>query len=450
MTFRGRLIGAFVAVALGVLVVAGGTTLAFARANARDAAVDDLREQAGTLAALLDRAPLEAPLRRSLLRTLQLQDATLVGVAPRGIVGDVPEALAAAEVELEALLRGEEVSGQVGSTVYLAAPFGPVQTPGGTREVQRAVILTRDVGGIDLGGLGPFLLVAAGVALLAAVGAGTVLARRLTRPLEATARAARTIAGGDLSARVGDDDRTDLELVAVARAFDDMAEELERSRSLTREFLMSVSHDLRTPLTSIRGYAEALAEGTARSAPDRRRAAAVIESEARRLERLVSDLLDLARLDARSFSLDPGPTDVGSVVRTVAEGLEPLARELGIDLAVDVPATAEREVDPERLGQLVANLVENALKFAHQRVDVAVRELDGGITIEVRDDGPGIPDHDRDRVFERLYTAGRDGGRAVGTGLGLAIVHELVEAMGGAVEAESPEGRGGRFTVALP
>lgn len=447
-SFRGRLIVAFVAVALGVLLIAGGATLAFARTNARDAALDDLREQADTLALVLGQAAIDRPIQRALFGTLRLQDAALLGLGPRGFIGQLPEGIDRDDLDVEALLAGDDVTGRDGSLVYLARP---VEIEDGRirrgRDARRVIVLTRDIGGIDLGGLGPYLLAAGGLALVAAVGAGSVLARRLTRPLEATAAAARSIGAGDLSARVGGAGRADAELAEVATAFDEMADELEQSRTLTRDFLMSVSHDLRTPLTSIRGYAEALSEGTAGSAEERERAAAVIESEARRLERLVADLLDLARLDARRFSLHPEPTEVAGAVEAAVQGLEPIAREHGIELSVADDTDAERELDPERLAQVVVNLVENALKFAASKVTVRVAEVRDAVTIEVEDDGPGIPDNDRARVFERLYTAGREGGRAVGTGLGLAIVRELVEAMGGTVEIASPPTEGVCFTV---
>ena len=236
-----------------------------------------------------------------------------------------------------------------------------------------------------------------------------------------------------------------------------MAAELGRHRMLERAFLMSISHDLRTPLTSIRGYAEAVAEGTADDEESRRRAATVIEAEARRLERLVADLLELARLDAREFSLHPGPVDVVEVARHAALALAPAAREAGLRLVVagdagPLMATA----DPERLAQVVANLVENAIKYAGATVEVAVRPapagggaVEIGPEISVVDDGPGIDPEDLPRVFERLYTSRRQPGRKVGTGLGLAIVRELVSAMGGEVSVAATAEGGTRFVVTL-
>jgi len=261
---------------------------------------------------------------------------------------------------------------------------------------------------------------------------------------------ARVLASGDLSARVALGDRTEDEIAEVANALNVMAAQLEAARGSERAFLLSVSHDLRTPLTSIRGYAEALADGTldGEDPEARRRAADVIMSEARRLERLVRDLLDLSRLDSHQFSLHPQTVDAGVVVRDAVEAFRPQADDLGIALTVANGEVAA-DLDPERLGQIVANLVENALKYARSAVDVAVAPVaPDAVEVTVADDGPGIPTDAGDLVFERLYT-GRDGpGRSIGTGLGLAIVRELAATMGGAARVE-PTGHGSRFVVTV-
>jgi two-component system sensor histidine kinase BaeS len=348
---------------------------------------------------------------------------------------------------------------QSGGRAQIVWVAQPIQTAAGETVV---VVATRRVGVFAVGRLGGILILAAAVAALAAVALSVWLVRRLTRPLEAMERTARAIAAGDLDARVGPPGAAvDDELAAVGRAIDTIAAELSRHRSLERAFLMSISHDLRTPLTSIRGYAEAVAEGAADDEESRRRAALIIEAEARRLERLVADLLELARLDAREFSLRPGPVDAAEVARHAALALEPAAREAGLRLVVgdaagsptmaDGPATVAM-TDPERLAQVVANLVENALKYAATTVEVATRTVSGGRTVEiaVADDGPGIHPDDLPRVFERLYTSRRQPGRKVGTGLGLAIVHELVTAMGGRVDVGSAAEGGTSFVVSLP
>jgi two-component system sensor histidine kinase BaeS len=227
---------------------------------------------------------------------------------------------------------------------------------------------------------------------------------------------------------------------------------------------MSVSHDLRTPLTSIRGYAEAIGDGTA---PDVGHAADVILSESRRLERLVGDLLDLAKLDARRFSLDLQPVDATEVAAGITDSFAPAAAEAGLTLTGDGTEAMVR-ADPDRLAQVVANLVENAFKFASSRIDVSVRSDGPGaggagaggdgaggageVVIAVQDDGPGIPPDDLDRVFERMFQSDRTPARHTGSGLGLAIVAELVGAMGGRVQAVSPvlDSRGTRLEVRLP
>jgi two-component system sensor histidine kinase BaeS len=211
-----------------------------------------------------------------------------------------------------------------------------------------------------------------------------------------------------------------------------------------------VSHDLRTPLTSIKGYAEAIADGTVADADLQVRSARIIEAEARRLERLVADLLDLARLDAHQFSLTPRPVDARHVVDETVAGFLPSAREWDVRLELVDGDPVPVDADPERLAQIVANLVENALKYASANVRVGVAPFESRVVIHVDDDGPGVPAGERERVFERLYTARGTPSRKVGTGIGLAIVHELAAAMGGTAACQPlPEG-GTRFVVAIP
>jgi two-component system sensor histidine kinase BaeS len=258
------------------------------------------------------------------------------------------------------------------------------------------------------------------------------------------------IAGGDLSARVDLGKHPDDELAGLARALDGMAAQLEAARGLERGFLLSVSHDLRTPLTSIGGYAEAIADGAVEGRDAQKRAAEVIASEARRLERLVADLLDLARLDAHEFSLTPRPVDAAEVVGEAVDAFHPSAREIGVALVLDGASTAPVDTDPERLGQIVANLVENALKYARTKVTVGLASDNGTLELRVDDDGPGIDAADVPHVFDRLYTSRPAPGRKVGTGLGLAIVHELSAAMGGTAAAHTLDGQGTRFLVRIP
>ncbi|HKA92551.1 MAG TPA: HAMP domain-containing sensor histidine kinase, partial [Acidimicrobiia bacterium] len=164
----------------------------------------------------------------------------------------------------------------------------------------------------------------------------------------------------------------------------------------------------------------------------------------------VADLLDLARLDAHEFSLTPRPVDAAEVVGEAVEAFHPSAREIGVALVMDGAATAPVDADPERLGQIVANLVENALKYARSRVTVGLTADNGTLELHVDDDGPGIDAGDLPHVFDRLYTSRPAPGRKVGTGLGLAIIHELSAAMGGTAAVRTLDGQGTRFVVRIP
>ena len=185
----------------------------------------------------------------------------------------------------------------------------------------------------------------------------------------------------------------------------------------------------------------------------RRTAARVVVGEANRLERLIGDLLDLARLDAHQFALNIDKLDAATVVSNAAASLRYAAEAALVTLVVyaDDPVTIVG--DRDRIAQIVSNLIENAMRFAQTQVEVRCEATrDGFVVITVSDDGPGIAEEDRPRIFERHYSSVRRPGRSAGTGLGLTIVSELVAQMGGTVEVESPlaDGHGTRFAVRLP
>jgi signal transduction histidine kinase len=369
---------------------------------------------------------------------------------PRRAAG-LPAGLSAADLHIDQLLLGQVVSGAKGSVVFAAAPYrAPVKLVAGTTTLTQVVVLTRspDTG---LRQALPWFLLSAVIVLLVAALVGDRLGGRISRPLRDAETATRRIAAGDLSAQVPLPDHAYPELASLAHSINTMAATLARAKGLERQFLLSVSHDLRTPLTSIRGFAEAIAEG---AAPDNARAAEIIASEARRLERLVKDLLDLAKFDARRFGLDLRQTDLAELVADTGEGFRPAAEELGLQLHFEpgAPGAIMATADPDRLAQVVANLVENALKYARRQVVIGVVASAEGAVIWVDDDGPGISAEDLPRVFDRLFMSSRYPARQVGTGLGLAIVAELVAAMGGSVRAESPTtgSAGTRMVVTLP
>ena len=257
------------------------------------------------------------------------------------------------------------------------------------------------------------------------------------------------------SSRVPDPPATDPELAGLARSINSMASRLAQAKGAEQQFLQSVSHDLRTPLTSIRGFAEAIEDG---AAADVVAAAGVIASEARRLERLVGDLLGLATLQARRFALQLQPVDLAGSVAATAAGFALAASELGLELVVDSPPPGADPAgwwvvaDRDRLAQLTANLIENALRYASREVRVSVARRESEVELWVADDGPGISPEEAVRVFQRLFVARPPRpDRPIGSGLGLTIVAELVGAMGGSVRVDSPAatGRGTRMVVTL-
>jgi len=294
------------------------------------------------------------------------------------------------------------------------------------------------------------VLLALGVGAVLVVGFATWFSRTEARRLADLEAASRALASGDLAARVpveGDD-----EIAEVAAAFNEMADDLAAARRRERDFLMSVGHDLRTPLTSIRGYAEALSHGAV-AEDDLPRVAEVLQRQTDRLGRLVEDLMLLARLEAREFTLRPEPVDLTGHVKGVLEAYRPRIEEAAVRLEVEAEPVGIVEVDPDRVGQVLGNLLDNALRYTPEggTVSVTVRRRGSEVVLGVADTGPGIDPEDLDRVFERLFVTQRYRPvRPEGSGLGLAIIKELVEALGGRIEVRSRPGSGTRFDVALP
>jgi two-component system, OmpR family, sensor kinase len=271
-----------------------------------------------------------------------------------------------------------------------------------------------------------------------------LLARAIARPVRRVAEATRGLAGAT--------ERPPLlpvegprELAQLAESFNEVAVALAKAREAERAFLLSVSHELKTPLTSIRGYAEGLHEG-ALPVGD---AAETIVAESRRLERLVGDLLDLARMNKAEFSVRREPIDLAEIGREAVRRYESQAEEFGVRLELAGPAEALALGDGDRVLQIVSNLLENALRLAPAGGRVRIAVTPGELRVE--DDGPGLAPEELARAFERFYLHSRYGReRPVGTGLGLAIVKELAEGMGGSVAVSSAPGELTVFTVRLP
>jgi two-component system sensor histidine kinase BaeS len=330
---------------------------------------------------------------------------------------------------------GRSVNGTVrvhGKTYYFAA----------RRVGLRALVLLRPKSFAAWPYIGGLLVAALAGATLALV-ASFLLARRISRPVTRVADAARRLAGRRTPEPIPIEGAT--ELAALAAAFNEMAGQLAKARAAERSFLLSVSHELKTPLTAIRGYAEGLSDGAFGSDE----AAETIAREAARLERLVQDLLELARMNRSEFSVHRESIELAAAAREAVARYEAQARAFGVTLEAVAPVPAPAIGDGDRTLQVVSNLVENALRLTPPGGLVRVVAEPGSIAVE--DTGPGLKPDELPHAFERFFLYSRYGGeRPVGTGLGLAIVKELTEGMHGSVEVESEPGRLTRFVVRLP
>jgi two-component system sensor histidine kinase BaeS len=290
----------------------------------------------------------------------------------------------------------------------------------------------------------------AGVAVLGVATGVTVLAgRRLTRPIRALTGAARRMGDGDHGTRVAISGHD--EVARLAGAFNSMAESIEANDAQRRAMIGDIAHELRTPLSNVRGYLEAAEDGVVPLDP------ALVESlleESSLLQRLIDDLQDLALADAGMLRVHTEARDVVELTRQVVSAHRAGADEAGVRLVADVePGPAMVNVDPERLRQALGNLVSNAVRFTPDGglVTVSVRADDSSVVIAVTDNGPGIPREHLPRLFDRFYRVEGSRSRETGgSGLGLSITKHLVEAHQGSVTVESVEGEGSVFTIRLP
>jgi two-component system sensor histidine kinase BaeS len=432
--------------ALIAVVAAGLVALGLVRHAYDEQARSVLRRDAELVAQTVRPAAANEPARtgRPALRLLRLAGVSLTRVSADGTVHGrnlltPPEARAAQD--------GRPVSAarQVGGhRVFMES--APVPGDG-------SVVLTQRVS--DATAVTPKVLrrlaLAMLIGLLAAAGLGVMVARRLTRPLVRAADGAHRLALGQRDVQLPLDGP--VEVAELANGLNRLSTALTVSEGRQREFLLSISHELRTPLTAIRGYAEAVGDGvaTGHAAQD---AGRTIEAEAQRLERLVRDLLDLARLGADDFRLELTDVDLVALAEIAAPIWAARCDAAGVPFTVELSTSPVLvKADPGRIRQVLDNLAENALRVtpAGQPIVLSVRaEPDAGV-LEIRDGGPGLRAEDLPVAFDQavLYNRYR-GVRKVGTGLGLALVAGLVTRLGGrATASAAPEG-GAAFTIRLP
>jgi signal transduction histidine kinase len=332
----------------------------------------------------------------------------------------------------------------VSGTAYLAVAE-PV-TIG--KQVLGALVVAKPASQLRSGWLGLLerLAIAFGGGVLVAGLIGVYLTRRIARPLLALSAAADEIAAGEYGVQVPQPRGHD-EIAQLSARFADMAAKLGEAEQLSRMFLMSVSHELRTPLTAIRGHVSALREGVIEDPEAYSASLAVIEEEAIRLERLVGDVLDLAKLNAHRFAVLEEEVDMRELCERAYAAFGEVARQRRIDYRRDFTVDPVIVTDGDRVLQVISNLLSNAFRWTPEggRISLSLGAENGTVSVVVSDSGPGISPEERERIFRPFWS--RDGG---GTGLGLAIARELAFALGGRIDLRSEPGLGARFELLLP
>jgi signal transduction histidine kinase len=429
-------------------IVAAAISIRFFQNYTRDRAVDELRSESVGIVQLYARqagargVPIEklqaalggdrifyvpvVPGAQLYVGRLPRLPRKIVDVATLERSGPVTMSLEHAGTKYLAVARPIELGRQVFGALVVAKPESQVRS--------RLVALIER------------LVIAFGGGVIVVGLLGVYLTRRLTRPLVALTVAAGEVASGDYRVQLEPARGSD-EISTLSRSFSNMADKLAESEQLSRNFLMSVSHELRTPLTAIRGHVSALREGVIDDPDLRAQSLEVIEEEAMRLERLVGDVLDLAKLDAHRFTVLQEEVDMEQLSERAFATFAEEARRRAIDYRRDFRAHPVIVTDGDRVLQIITNLLSNAFRWTPEggRIWMELGAENGTVSVAVNDTGPGITVEERERIFRPFWS--RDGG---GTGLGLAIARELAVALGGSIELRSEPGLGSRFVLNLP
>jgi len=297
--------------------------------------------------------------------------------------------------------------------------------------------------------IGRFFIWGGLVAVAIAVALAFFLSRRTLAPIKALTLASERLGRGDFSQRVQIKDKG--ELGELAQTFNSMAGDLERAEKLRKNMVADVAHELRTPLSNIQGYMEALRDGMMK--PDKENINSLYE-EASLLSRLVDDLQELSLAEAGELKLVRQPEDIGELIRQAAAAVEAQEKTKGLSLAVELPEKLPPvNIDSRRIGEVLRNLLENAAAHTSQgdTITVAAKQRDKLVEVSVTDTGEGIPAEELPNIFERFYRVDKSRTRATGgSGLGLTIAKRLVEAHGGRIEVQSEAGKGSRFAFTIP
>ncbi len=458
-TLRFRLTAVFLAVVLVFGIVSIGLAIRLFQDSTRERSVTELRREASGLAALYAESALRSSdegAKAPEFAAEKLELATgdelfYVGASlfpgqrfgltrlPRTALGDV-ELERDDQVVLEFTPPGESrevlAVAQPVQLVRGTEPFGwlVVAKPVAELREQWVTLLERLA-----------LALAVGVALAAVL--FLWLSRRLTAPVRALTRATQQVAAGRYDVEIPDARGSD-EIALLTERFRGMVDELAEAEQLKRSFLMSVSHELRTPLTAIRGHVEAIREGVVVDEDGVRASLDIVAAETDRLERLVGDVLDLAKLQAHRFTVRHEEVDLERVLDQAYGAFTEEARRREIEYELSGSEGAPVIVsDGDRVLQVITNLLSNAFRWTPDggRIELRLAQANGVVSVDVVDSGPGVPASQRGRIFEAFVSAD-----AEGTGLGLPIAKELAVALGGGIELGANVGSGSRFRLVLP
>ena len=292
------------------------------------------------------------------------------------------------------------------------------------------------------------------IALLLSLVLAFALSRWVADPLQQVVVAARNYPKGSEEMKPVSP-RGPREVQDLTRAFNSMVKRVNSTQRSQRDFVANVSHELKTPLTSVQGFAQAILDGTADTPEARKQAAQIIYNEAGRMHRMALDLLDLARFEAGTADLKMSSVDMGPLLRGVIEKFALQAQKAGVNLQVDVPSDLPLLIgDGDRLAQVFTNLVDNALKYTptNGHVTLSAANVGNEMELSITDTGEGVPDEALPHLFDRFYQVdpSRAGGEKHGAGLGLAIVQEITQAHGGRISVRSQAGHGTTFVIHLP
>lgn len=460
---RGRLSLAFLVVILVTLCSISVALLLILRQNPLEErqALTTLTTQATGLAALLRRSPQLVPGSPHWTNVLgdisERQELRLAWADPHGTIIFDSDGRWEGQTLEECFTNRhsgvkkrwvDEVQDDQQRWLVIGLPWPNPQAPVGDLIVARPAPTTPFLQQFRTTLLSP-LLQSGLLALLLSVLLALTISRSITHPLQKVANAARALAAGNLQAHApvsGPEEVQDL-----ARAFNEMSRQVQTSQQAQRDLVANVAHDLRTPLTSIQGFAQALVDGTAVSPESQTQAAQAIYEESRRMRYMTDTLLDLARFEAQQVSLQLAPVELSALAQKRGEHFRLRAEAAQITLQLDTTEENLVAGDASRLEQVLDNLLENALHHtpAGGRIAVGVRQAPPWVELTVADTGRGIPQEEIPRIFERFYRGDKSRG-GKNAGLGLAIVKEIVQAHGGTIQAESVVGVGSKFTVRLP